>query len=156
MPRRGRPDRPRAARHPRRGPPRAAGDDAPPWRRPPGHVRGHPLYYYVGEHRAGAILRQDVFEFGGTWLVVSPAGESDPLIVTTDNDLYVRGAATLLASWEQYARGSAGAALQRLEGVAAAVFPTDPERGVYNNALLDRDLGPAERISKFPDAQLRI
>ena len=38
--------------------------------------RGHPLYYYVGEHRAGAILCQDVFEFGGTWLVVSPAGRA--------------------------------------------------------------------------------
>jgi predicted lipoprotein with Yx(FWY)xxD motif len=36
--------------------------------------RGHPLYYYVGERRAGQILCQDVIEFGGTWLVVSPAG----------------------------------------------------------------------------------
>ena len=53
-----------------------------------------------------------------------------------------RGAATLLASWEEYARGSAGAALDRLEGVSAAVFPSEPERAVYNNALLDRDLGP--------------
>jgi hypothetical protein len=63
------------------------------------------------------------------------------MIVTTDNDLYIRGAATLLASWEEYARGSAGAALKRLSGVAAAVFPSHPERAVYNNALLDRDLG---------------
>jgi predicted lipoprotein with Yx(FWY)xxD motif len=36
--------------------------------------RGHPLYYYVGERRAGEILCQNVTEFGGTWLVVSPAG----------------------------------------------------------------------------------
>ena len=36
--------------------------------------RGHPLYYYVGESRAGQILCQNVIEFGGTWLVVSPAG----------------------------------------------------------------------------------
>ena len=36
--------------------------------------RGHPLYYYVGERRAGQILCQNVTEFGGTWLVVSPAG----------------------------------------------------------------------------------
>ena len=36
--------------------------------------RGHPLYYYVGERRAGQILCQNVIEFGGTWLVVSPAG----------------------------------------------------------------------------------
>ena len=31
-----------------------------------------------------------------------------------DRDLYVRGAATLLASWEGYPRGSADAALTRL------------------------------------------
>jgi ribosomal protein S18 acetylase RimI-like enzyme len=63
----------------------------------------------------------------------------------TDGDLYVRGSETLLASWAQYARGSAGAALHRLSGVAAAVFPREPERGVYNNALLGRDLGRAGR-----------
>jgi len=33
---------------------------------------------------------------------------------TTDRELYVRGSATLLASWEEYTRGSAGAALVRL------------------------------------------
>jgi GNAT superfamily N-acetyltransferase len=69
------------------------------------------------------------------------------MTLTTDNDLYVRGAATLLASWEEYARGSADAALGRLNGVSAAVFPSDPERAVYNNALLDRDLGPTERAA---------
>jgi GNAT superfamily N-acetyltransferase len=66
---------------------------------------------------------------------------------TIDNDLYIRGSETLLASWEEYARGSAGAALHRLSGVAAAVFPSEPERAVYNNALLDRDLGPTERAA---------
>jgi GNAT superfamily N-acetyltransferase len=66
---------------------------------------------------------------------------------TTDDDLYIRGAGTLLASWEEYARGSAGAALRRLDGVSAAVFPSDPERAVYNNALLDRDLGRTERAA---------
>jgi predicted lipoprotein with Yx(FWY)xxD motif len=35
---------------------------------------GHPLYYYVNDRRPGQILCQDVAEFGGTWLVVSPAG----------------------------------------------------------------------------------
>lgn len=65
----------------------------------------------------------------------------------TDDDLYARGMATLLASWEEYARGSAGAALRRFDGVAAAVFPTDPEREIYNNAVLDRDLGPGERTA---------
>ena len=65
----------------------------------------------------------------------------------TDFDLYARGAATLLASWEEYARGSSGAALVRLRGVAAAVFPTERERSVYNNALLDRDLGATQRVT---------
>jgi GNAT superfamily N-acetyltransferase len=64
------------------------------------------------------------------------------MIVATDTDLYARGAATLLASWEEYTRGAAGAALERLDGVSAAVFPHEPERSVYNNALFDRDLGP--------------
>jgi predicted lipoprotein with Yx(FWY)xxD motif len=36
--------------------------------------RGHPLYYYTGDRRPGQILCQDVEEFGGTWLVVSPSG----------------------------------------------------------------------------------
>jgi ribosomal protein S18 acetylase RimI-like enzyme len=34
---------------------------------------------------------------------------------------------------------------EALPGVAAAVFPHEPERAVYNNALLERDLGPGER-----------
>ena len=63
----------------------------------------------------------------------------------TDDNLYLRGAATLLASWEAYADGCTGAALVRLPGVAAAVFPSGPEGDVYNNALLDRGLGPTER-----------
>jgi ribosomal protein S18 acetylase RimI-like enzyme len=63
----------------------------------------------------------------------------------TDDELYARGCATLLASFEEYARGSADAAVERLDGVAAAVFPSEPERAVYNNALLDRDLAPGNR-----------
>jgi ribosomal protein S18 acetylase RimI-like enzyme len=46
--------------------------------------------------------------------------------------------ATLVASWEEYARGAAGASVQRLAGVTAAVFPDGPERDVYNNAVLER------------------
>jgi GNAT superfamily N-acetyltransferase len=65
----------------------------------------------------------------------------------TDAELYLRGRDTLLASWEAYARGAAGAALERLDGVSAAVFPQEPERSVYNNALLDRDLGPDDRAT---------
>jgi hypothetical protein len=37
--------------------------------------------------------------------------------------------------------------LQRFAGVAAAVFPDDPERGVYNHALLERDLPASERAA---------
>src|SRR4051812_41339702 len=55
----------------------------------------------------------------------------------------MRGAETLLVSWEEYARGAAGAAVRRFPGVAAAIFPNEPEPSVYNNALLDRDLGSA-------------
>jgi predicted lipoprotein with Yx(FWY)xxD motif len=35
---------------------------------------GWPLYYYVGDTRPGRISCQNVTEFGGTWLVVSPSG----------------------------------------------------------------------------------
>jgi ribosomal protein S18 acetylase RimI-like enzyme len=67
--------------------------------------------------------------------------------VTTDGELYHRGAETLLASWEEYAHRATGAALQRLPGVAAAVFPSGPERAVYNNALLERRLAGDERAA---------
>jgi hypothetical protein len=60
-------------------------------------------------------------------------------------DLYRSGSATLLASFEAYARGADGAAVIRAPGVAAAVFPNLPERAVYNNALIDRDLDAGER-----------
>jgi ribosomal protein S18 acetylase RimI-like enzyme len=63
----------------------------------------------------------------------------------SDAELYRRGAATLIASWEEYARGATGAAVQRAPGVAAAVFPHEPERAVYNNAFLARDLAGAAR-----------
>jgi predicted lipoprotein with Yx(FWY)xxD motif len=47
-------------------------------RRPDGSrqvtYNGRPLYYYVGDRQPGQILCQDVFEFGGTWLVVRPNG----------------------------------------------------------------------------------
>jgi predicted lipoprotein with Yx(FWY)xxD motif len=36
--------------------------------------RGRPLYYYRGETQAGQIFCQDVFEFGGDWLIVRPNG----------------------------------------------------------------------------------
>lgn len=62
-----------------------------------------------------------------------------------DADLYRRGTETLLASWEEYARGASGASLWRSPGVAAAVFPNEPERAVYNNAVLQPVLSSPER-----------
>ncbi len=35
---------------------------------------GRPLYYYVGDTKAGQILCQNVSEFGGRWLVVGANG----------------------------------------------------------------------------------
>lgn len=35
---------------------------------------GHPLYYYVGDSKAGDTNGQDLNQFGGSWYVVSPAG----------------------------------------------------------------------------------
>jgi ribosomal protein S18 acetylase RimI-like enzyme len=67
------------------------------------------------------------------------------MTLLTDADLYRRGAETLLASWEAYARGATGASVRRAPGVACAVFPHEPERGVYNNALLERDLAADDR-----------
>jgi GNAT superfamily N-acetyltransferase len=67
------------------------------------------------------------------------------MTVLTDADLYLRGAETLLASWDAIARGSPGAAVIRSGGVASAVFPHEPERAVYNNALLERDLASPDR-----------
>jgi predicted lipoprotein with Yx(FWY)xxD motif len=37
--------------------------------------RGHPLYYFVSDS-PGTILCQDVFEYGGRWLVVQPSGRA--------------------------------------------------------------------------------
>jgi predicted lipoprotein with Yx(FWY)xxD motif len=36
---------------------------------------GRPLYYYVGDTKAGQIRCQNVIEFGGTWLIVRPSGK---------------------------------------------------------------------------------
>ena len=37
---------------------------------------GHPLYYYQGDTKPGEIKCQGVSNFGGLWLVVSPAGRA--------------------------------------------------------------------------------
>jgi predicted lipoprotein with Yx(FWY)xxD motif len=35
---------------------------------------GRPLYFYVGDSKAGQVLCQDVFEFGGRWLIMRGSG----------------------------------------------------------------------------------
>jgi predicted lipoprotein with Yx(FWY)xxD motif len=35
---------------------------------------GRPLYYYVGDRRPGQVSCQNVFGFGGLWLVMRPSG----------------------------------------------------------------------------------
>lgn len=78
-------------------------------------------------------------------LEAEPGARPGSTAALTDADLYLRGARTLLASWEEYARGATGAVVDRLPGVGVAVFPNEPERAAYNNALLERDLAVAER-----------
>jgi GNAT superfamily N-acetyltransferase len=67
------------------------------------------------------------------------------MTVVSDTDLYLRGMETVVACWEAFARGTIGACLQRLLGVAIAVFPSEPQRAVYNNAVLKPGLAAAER-----------
>lgn len=37
---------------------------------------GHPLYYFVGDQKAGSTTGQGLLEFGARWYVVSPAGNA--------------------------------------------------------------------------------
>jgi GNAT superfamily N-acetyltransferase len=64
---------------------------------------------------------------------------------TVNYCLYERVAASLVASWEADARAAERGAVVRAPGVAAAVFPSGPERGLFNNALLERHLPGAAR-----------
>jgi ribosomal protein S18 acetylase RimI-like enzyme len=69
--------------------------------------------------------------------------------------LYDRGMATAVACWEQFAAGTEGATVLHAPGVSAAVFPLGPERAIYNNAVLERDLGDCGRraaITRMEDA----
>jgi GNAT superfamily N-acetyltransferase len=65
----------------------------------------------------------------------------------SDIDLYRRGVETAIASWAAIASGSRDSAVVRAPGVAAAVFPHEHERSVYNNAVLEHGLGPGERAA---------
>src|SRR5437763_1784269 len=65
----------------------------------------------------------------------------------SDLELYQRGTETLIATWTEYGRGATDAAVHRFAGVSVAAFPYQPERDVYNNAVLERDLAAAERAA---------
>jgi GNAT superfamily N-acetyltransferase len=67
--------------------------------------------------------------------------------VDDDQQLYLRGLQTLFAAWRTYARGSVDAVVQRLPGVTTAVFPSEPERSVYNNAVFDLGLTASARAA---------
>jgi ribosomal protein S18 acetylase RimI-like enzyme len=54
--------------------------------------------------------------------------------------LYARMEANLIESWARYATGSPGGFVQRFAAASVAVFPEEPERAVYNNAVLVRGL----------------
>jgi hypothetical protein len=79
-----------------------------------------------------------------------------PLIMWTRPlaDLYRHGGHTMLALWEENARGAKGAAVHRRSGVGIAVFPRDPERAVYNNALLERQLAGAQRAEALDEMEV--
>src|SRR5204863_2776276 len=92
--------------------------------------------------RAGPWSRTE-HQYRGARAVATPVPRLATALVD-DADLYQRGIETLVASWEANARGSTGASVLRSPGVAVAVFPNEPERTVYNNALLARGLAAAE------------
>jgi len=37
--------------------------------------KGHPLYYWAGDHKPGQTTGQGLNQFGGPWWVLSPAGK---------------------------------------------------------------------------------
>lgn len=86
-----------------------------------------------------------------TGITTDPTEHAQPPTVRTgkltDADLYLRGTRTLLAAWEQYAQGASGATVRRLPGVVTAVFPSGPERDVYNNAVLEGGLAASARAN---------
>jgi GNAT superfamily N-acetyltransferase len=53
-----------------------------------------------------------------------------------DDQLYARGISTSVASWRAYSAGSPDAQVHVTDSWSAAVFPSGPEREVYNNAVL--------------------
>lgn len=66
---------------------------------------------------------------------------------TDDLALFERQVRSLAASWAKYATGSPGAEVREEEGATICVFPAEPERLVYNNALIARGLDSAGALA---------
>jgi GNAT superfamily N-acetyltransferase len=71
----------------------------------------------------------------------------------SDAKLYQRGIETLVASWQAYAGCAIGASVQCDPGVIAAIFPHAPEREIYNNAVLGRNLDARARANAIETMQ---
>lgn len=62
-------------------------------------------------------------------------------------ELYGRAMRTTVACWAALARGASRADVHSLPHVGVAVFPDEPERSIYNNAILERELVASERTT---------
>lgn len=74
-------------------------------------------------------------------------------VAITDQDLAERNRRTLLACFEQDARGSHGARVVRAPGIAVAVFVTPPEGAYLNNAVLEASVSDTERAAAVAFAE---
>jgi GNAT superfamily N-acetyltransferase len=75
--------------------------------------------------------------------VTVTTGTAEPASGELAETLYRRQAATLVASWRVDASHSPGAGVVEAAGAAICLFPAEPERGIFNNALLDRGIDAA-------------
>ena len=72
-------------------------------------------------------------------------GTIDGSAVSTDDELWHRMAAGLIAASRHFAAAATGAFVVDEPGVSIDVFPNPPDRAIYNNALFDRGLDAAAR-----------
>jgi hypothetical protein len=72
------------------------------------------------------------------------------MTVLTDADQYLRGAATVLATWGEDVRGATDAARSTPRTFPPRSFPNESERALRHAALLERELAAAERADAMP------
>ena len=60
--------------------------------------------------------------------------------------LYERQVATMVATWTVDAAGAPGASVLQEEDVTIGLFPSGPERDIFNNALLARGMDAARSV----------